>query len=113
MIYELVLSKSSDKADHQLCSMWDTYGPGLSPGGVSAYLGISRQAVHYAIRHDLLDVITVIDADGEVVAKIIPMKSVLRYKQLRHTDTGQAPKNTGRLIPLKPTRLQLPQAATA
>lgn len=113
MIYELILSKSEDKANAQMVWLWETYGPGLSPGGVAAYLGISRQGVHNAIKRDLLDVIKVAYADGEKIATLIPMRSVVRYRELRDNEHGQAPMNSGRNIPLKPKPLHASYTSAA
>jgi len=101
MIYELVLAKSPEQRERQFAWLTDTYGVGLSPGGVASYLGITRQSVHNAMRRDLLDVIYVIDQGGEQVATLIPMRSVLAYEQQR--EGGRAP--NGRPLPSKPQRL--------
>lgn len=105
MIYELVLSKVADKADEQIVWLADTYGPTLSPGGVAAYLGLSRQTVHHAMRADLLDAVRVVHADGELVAVLIPFASIQRYKALRESGNGRAPMYSGSKLPPKPKRI--------
>jgi hypothetical protein len=57
---------------------------GDSPGGVAADLGISRQAVHLALKRGDLDGWRVVRNDtGELAAIVISPDSVERFKALR------------------------------
>jgi predicted secreted protein len=57
---------------------------GDSPGGVAAELGISRQAVHKALKRGDLDGWRVVrDDTGELAAIVIHPESVRRYIALR------------------------------
>jgi len=112
MIYELILSKSEAKADEQIAWLGETYGPALSPGGVAAYLGLPRQTIHNAIRRDILDEIRILRADGELVANLIPLFSIRRYKELREAGNGRVPMYTGTKTPAKPQRIS-PAASAA
>jgi len=105
MIYELVLSKSEAKSDEQIVWLGQTYGPTLSPGGVAAYLGLSRQTIHNAIRSGMLDEIRIVRGDGELVAVLVPFSSVQRYKALREAGNGRAPMYSSVKLPPKPQRI--------
>lgn len=65
---------------------------GPSPGGVAAELGISRQAVHKAIRSGLLDAVKVVlDDDPErMVMFIVTPYSVRNYKLVRQHRANSA-----------------------
>ena len=57
---------------------------GPSPGGVATEFGLTRQAVHAAIRRGDLDAWRVVDdATGKLRAIIITSESVTRYRTLR------------------------------
>lgn len=56
---------------------------GLSPGGAAAELGISRQAVHKAIRRGDLDAVIVNNEDGSLSMFMIPEDSVQAFKARR------------------------------
>jgi hypothetical protein len=57
---------------------------GWSPGGVAAELGITRQAVHQAVKRGQMDAVIVRDdRTDEMVLFMIPDYSVQAYKQRR------------------------------
>lgn len=53
---------------------------GLSPGGVSQELGITRQAVHLAIHRDTLDAYRV-TKNGKLVSINVPLSEIDRYRR--------------------------------
>lgn len=55
---------------------------GLSPGGVASRLGITRQAVHFAIVEDVIDAYR-IERKGRLVAIIVPEAEVTFWEQKR------------------------------
>lgn len=52
---------------------------GLSPGGAAARLGISRPAVHQAVKRGSLKGFA-LTKNGKLVAKIIPDRSLTEYE---------------------------------
>lgn len=56
---------------------------GWSPGSAAAQLGISRQAVHEAIRRGTLDAVMVVREDGKTQAFMIPDASIKAYAERR------------------------------
>lgn len=57
---------------------------GDSPGGLAGQLGISRQAVHQAVRRGLLDAVIVVDDNTEELRLfMIPQSSAEAYKARR------------------------------
>ena len=52
---------------------------GRSPGGVASYLGISRQAVHDAIKRDRMNAWR-LTRDGKLTAILIPDHEVEYYR---------------------------------
>lgn len=57
---------------------------GWSPGGAAAELGVTRQAIHYAIRRgDLEAVMVTDDATGQLQMFMIPDASLQDYKRKR------------------------------
>jgi len=68
---ELLLSTPEDKRSEV---------NGQSPGGVAGRLGITRQAVHDAIKRDTLQGYY-ITRNGRMVAIIIPDAEVARYRR--------------------------------
>lgn len=53
---------------------------GPSPGGAAAELGITRQAVHRAIKRDALQAYK-LSNHGKTVAIIVPSASIENYRQ--------------------------------
>lgn len=53
---------------------------GWSPGYVSARLGVTRSAVHGAIRRDKMNAYRILGDDGKLAAIIIPEASVREYE---------------------------------
>lgn len=58
---------------------------GVSPGSAAVSLGISRQALHKAIRANRLDAIRIVNADGNTTAVLIPGAELQRFEQSRKT----------------------------
>jgi len=59
---------------------------GTSPGPAAAELGISRQALHKAIKANRLDAIRLVDIHGNTTAIIIPSTEFQRFRDSRaHT----------------------------
>ena len=59
---------------------WDNLN-GYSPGGAAVELGMSRQAVHQAVRRGSLDAVIVNDdVTGELRLFMIPKPSIEAYK---------------------------------
>ena len=57
---------------------------GPSPGGACVELGLTRQAIHKAIKRGDLDAWRIVDdASGRLRAIIIPQASLERYRALR------------------------------
>lgn len=56
---------------------------GWSPGGAAAQLGISRQAVHKAIKRGDLDAVIVKNEDGSLSMFMIPDPSLQAFKVRR------------------------------
>ena len=56
---------------------------GISPGPVAAELGISRQALHKAIRANRLNAIRIVDSRGRCTAVMIPGAEVERFRESR------------------------------
>jgi len=52
----------------------------VSPSGAAKRLGISRQAVHKAIRANRLDAYWLTDNDGTHLATLIPVDQLLHYR---------------------------------
>ena len=61
---------------------------GSSPGPVAARLGISRQALHKAIRANRLNAIRIVDDSGNTTAVLIPGREVERFQRTRLEKTG-------------------------
>ena len=75
--WQKALAASVDKPS------WATLN-GDSPGGLAAQLGISRQAVHQAVRRGLLDAVIVVDDQSEELRLfMIPQASAEAYKARR------------------------------
>jgi len=53
---------------------------GISPGGASQILGITRQGVHQAIQRDRLDAVRV-ERDGNLVSINISLDSIEHYRR--------------------------------
>lgn len=56
---------------------------GWSPGGAAAQLGISRQAIHKAIKRGDLDAVQVNNEDGSLSMFMIPDDSLQAFKSRR------------------------------
>jgi len=61
---------------------------GVSPGPAANELGISRQALHKAIRANRLDAIRIVNADGKTTAVLIPGAELRRFQRSRAQKTG-------------------------
>lgn len=61
---------------------------GSSPGPVATSLGISRQALHKAIRANRLDAIRIVDGRGKTQAVLIPGAEIQRFKKARAQKNG-------------------------
>ena len=61
---------------------------GWSPGGAAAELGISRQAVHYAIKRGDLDAVIVNGEDGKLRCFMIPDASLKAFAAIRARRAG-------------------------
>lgn len=61
---------------------------GVSPGPVAEQLGISRQALHKAIRANRLNAIRIKDRKGRTTAVLIPGAEVRRFERARLQKTG-------------------------
>ncbi len=53
---------------------------GVSPGGAANRLGVTRQTIYNLLKRDQLDRITIVDSDGDKLAVLITMESLIRYK---------------------------------
>jgi len=53
---------------------------GLSPGGAAQKLGMTRQAIHKAIRKNRLTAFWITDSEGNHVATLIPPEELERYR---------------------------------
>lgn len=56
---------------------------GWSPGGAAAEVGISRQAIHQAIREGRLDAVIVTHEDGRLRMFMIPDASLKAFAEKR------------------------------
>lgn len=56
---------------------------GWSPGGAAAEVGISRQAIHQAIREGRLDAVMVQNEEGKLKAFMIPDESLKAFAEKR------------------------------
>lgn len=63
---------------------------GYSPGGAAVELGISRQAVHKAIRRGTLDAFHIPQLGGLPGYYLIPQDAVDAYKRRRRTRSNQS-----------------------
>lgn len=61
---------------------------GWSPGGAAAELGITRQAVHKAIRRGDLDAVIVNNFEGQLTMFMIPDASLQAFKAKREKLAG-------------------------
>lgn len=58
---------------------------GCSPGPVATELGISRQALHKAIKANRLNAIRIVDSRGRHTATIIPEAEFRAFRESRKT----------------------------
>jgi hypothetical protein len=79
-----ILSNMSDYETRRLHGEPLFSDDGLSPGGVAAKLGISRQAVHDAINRGSMRAIRIDDSQGNLLAIIIPQPEYQNYRIQRN-----------------------------
>jgi len=82
----MAIRKVNMRRWHQLVEETDRHRAellGWSPGGAAAELGISRQAVHAAIRRGDLDAVVINGDDGKLRAFMIPDASLKAFAERR------------------------------